>query len=191
MITLNTASRRPVPGSRLVGWVLWTVLVVAFAGCSSEPERRPQNAPTDAPAEKASEEPPNEQPMIRNYDAQGKLLPSDDYVVGIRLPRGTELSREAGLQHVYRIQAPIAKVLAYFGPMMITGNVERRGKGAIYKRASVRGAEVNPTKVDVSILEVGNSLTRISVTELPPPPKHVPSSDSTKAAAQRSFRTLD
>lgn len=191
MITLNTASRRPVGGSRLVGWVLWTALVVAFAGCSSEPERRPQNAPTDAPAKKASEEPPNEQPMIRNYDAQGKLLPSDDYVVGIRLPRGTELSREAGLQHVYRIQAPIAKVLAYFGPMMITGNVERRGKGAIYKRASVRGAEVNPTKVDVSILEVGNSLTRISVTELPPPPKHVPSSDSTKAAAQRSFRTLD
>jgi hypothetical protein len=178
-------------GSRLFGWTLLAVLVAALAGCSSEPERRAQSTPRDAPAQKTSEEPPKEQRMVRNYDPQGKLLPSDDYVVGIRLPRGTELSREAGLQHVYRIQAPVGKVLAYFGPMMITGNVERRGKGAVYKRASVRGAEVNPTKVDVSILEVGNSLTRISVTELPPPPKHAPSSDHTKAAAQQSFRTLD
>jgi hypothetical protein len=75
--------------------------------------------------------------------------------------------------------------------MMITGSVERRGKGAVYKRASVRGSEVNPTKVDVSILEVGINLTRISVTELRPPPKYVPSSDQTRAAARDSFRTLD
>jgi len=119
------------------------------------------------------------------------LLASDDYVVGIRLPRGAQLFREDELRHVYRIRAPIDKVLAYFGPMMVTGNVERRGKGAVYKRASVRGAEVNPTKVDLSILDVGSSITRISVTELPPPPKYVPSSDQTKSAAKESFRRLD
>jgi hypothetical protein len=166
-------------------------LWVALASCTSEPERGAQTVRSDGPAEKTSAETPKQEPITRNYDAQGKLLPSDDYIAGIRLPRGAELSRDEGLHHVYRIQAPIDKVLAYFGPMMITGNVERRGKGAVYKRASVRGAEVNPTKVDVSILEVGYSLTRISVTELPPPPKHVPSSDHTKAAAQQSFRTLD
>jgi hypothetical protein len=191
MTACKATQRRPMCGSRLVGWALWAVLVTAIVGCSSEPERRPHRAPGDDRAQKSTEAPPSQQPITRNYDPQGKLLPSDDYIVGIRLPRGTELSHEAGLQHVYRIQAPIRKVLAYFGPMMITGNVERRGKGAIYKRASVRGAEVNPTKVDVSILEVGNSLTRIAVTELPPPPAHAPSSDQTKAAAQQSFRTLD
>ena len=166
-------------------------LLVTFAGCTSTPERGAETRSEKAPAEETSGEAPKPERPTWNYDPQGRLLPSDDYVVGIRLPRGAELSRNEEIHHVYRIQAPIEKVLAYFGPMMITGNVERRGKGAVYKRASVRGAEVNPTKVDVSILEVGSSLTRISVTELHPPRKHVPSSEHTKAAAQQSFRMLD
>jgi len=171
--------------------LLALVLLTALAGCTSRPEGRSEGDNADSPSEKAGAEPAKAPPITRNYGAQGELLPSDDYVVGIRLPRGAELFRESELEHVYRILAPIDKVLAYFGPMMITGNVERRGKGAIYKRASVRGAEVNPTKVNVSILELGRSLTRISVTELPPPPKHTPSPDQTKAAAKESFRRLD
>ena len=171
--------------------LLALALLAMLASCTSQPEGGGERGHADSPSEIAGEQPAKRPTVTRNYDAKGGLLPSDDYVVGIRLPRGAELFRESKLEHVYRILAPIDKVLAYFGPMMITGNVERRGKGAIYKRASVRGAEVNPTKVDVSILEVGNSLTRISVTELPPPPKHVPSSDQTKAAAKESFRRLD
>lgn len=167
------------------------VLVLALAGCTSKPESDDQTRPSNARAEEATAEAAKREPISRNYDADGRLLPSDDYIVGIRLPRGAQLFREDELVHVYRIRAPIDKVLAYFGPMMITGNVERRGKGAIYKRASVRGAEVNPTKVDVSILEVGSRLTRVSVKELPPPPVHTPSSDHTKAAAKDSFRMLD
>jgi hypothetical protein len=187
MMGATALARGPRLGPPLFILALWG----ALAGCTSEPERGAQTVRSDAPTQEAGAEAPKQEPMVRNYDPQGKLLPSDDYIIGIRLPRGAKLSRDEGLQHVYRIQAPIGKVLAYFGPMMITGNVERRGKGAVYKGASVRGAEVNPTKVDVSILEVGNSLTRIAVTELPPPPKHVPSADHTKAAAQQSFRTLD
>jgi hypothetical protein len=61
----------------------------------------------------------------------------------------------------------------------------------VYKRASVRGAEVNPTKVDLSILEIGSNLVRISVTELPPPPTHIPGASHTKAAARDAWRTLD
>ncbi len=166
-------------------------MLVALAGCTSEPGRDGQVG-SDAPADKAADgNVPRKEPVRRNYDVQGRLLPSDQYIAGIRLPRGAELFREDELQHVYRIHAPIGKVLSYFGPMMITGNVERRGKGAVYKRASVRGAEVNPTKVDVMILEVSSSITRISVTELPPPAEYIPSSDQTKAAAKDSFRTLD
>lgn len=171
--------------------LLRLALLVSLAGCTSEPERGARTGHEDTPADKASTETARTEQVPRRFDVEGRLLPSDDYIVGIRLPRGAQLFREEELHHVYRIRAPIDKVLAYFGPMMITGNVERRGKGAVYKRASVRGAEVNPTKVDVSILEVGSSMTRISVTELPPPPRHIPSSDQTKAAAKESFRTLD
>lgn len=166
-------------------------LAVVLAGCTSEAEHGNERVNRDSPSPTATQEPATSAPVKRNFDAQGDLLPSDHYVAGIPLPRGAELFRETELEHVYRIRAPISKVLAYFGPMMITGKVERRGKGAVYRRASVRGAEVNPTKVDVSILEVGSRLTRVSVTELPPPPRHVPSSDQTKAAAKAAFRNLD
>ena len=166
-------------------------LAITLTACSSKSRESAEPQHSDAPANARMAEDATPKKISRDFDAQGRLLASDDYVVGIRLPRGSELVRQQSLEHVYRVRAPIDKVLAYFGPMMITGNVERRGKGAIYKRASVRGAEVNPTKVDVSILEIGERATRISVTELPPPPAHIPSTAETKAAASESFRQLD
>lgn len=180
----------PVNGSRLLVLAL-LALLPGLGGCNSKPERDTPIGASDSPRKQANAESEKRPPQIRTFDAEGGLLPSDDYIVGIRLPRGAEIHREDGVLHVYRIRAPIDKVLAYFGPMMITGNVERRGKGAIYKRASVRGAEINPTKVDVSILEIGSRVTRVAVTELPPPSKHAPSSERTKAAAKEAFRTLD
>lgn len=166
------------------------LLLAAIAACSSKskaPDRPVGAAPTEdaRPAEEQQQRPP------RVFGVDGRLIPSDEYIAGIRLPKGVELFRADEVTHVYRMRAPIDRVLAYFGPMMITGNVERRGKGAVYKRASVRGAEVNPTKVDLSILEVGSNLVRISVTELPPPPTHIPSASQTKAAARDSWRRLD
>ena len=186
--------RTVIPPKPMDGFpLLILALVLVLAGCTSKPEREAQSGAGEALRKQANAESTKRKTNARRFDAEGRLLPSDDYIVGIRLPRGAELYREDGLLHVYRIRAPIAKVLAYIGPMMVTGSVERRGKGAIYKRASVRGAEVNPTKVDVSILEVGSNATRISIMELPPPPprEHVPSADQTKAAAQESFRMLD
>lgn len=169
------------------------MLSAALAGCSDE---RGASRESDGPKATAEGDQnlqgtstPN--PPLRVFDAQGRLIPSNEYIAGIRLPRGAELFRADEVTHVYRIRAPIDKVLRYIGPMMITGKVERRGKGAIYRRASVKGAEVNPTKVDVSILEVGSNLVRISVTELPPPPAYVPNASKTKAAARESWRMLD
>ena len=189
MIGGAVISRRPMHGSPL----LVLALALVFTGCNSKPAQEAQSASGEALQEQAEPESAERTRSPRRFDAEGRLLPSDDYIVGIRLPRGTELFREDGLLHVYRVRAPIKKVLAYIGPMMVTGSVERRGKGAVYKRASVRGAEFNPTKVDVSILEVGSNTTLVSIMELPPPPprEQVPSADRTKAAAQEAFRTLD
>ena len=189
MIGRTVIPRKPMYGSPF----LFLALVLLLTGCNSKPEREAQSGGSEALREQANAESTQRKTSARRFDGEGRLLASDDYIVGIRLPRGAQLFREDGLLHVYRIRAPIDKVLAYIGPMMVTGSVERRGKGAVYKRASVRGAEVNPTKVEVSILEVGSNATRISIMELPPPPprEHVPSADRTKAAAQESFRMLD
>lgn len=171
--------------------VVFSMIAALTSTCSSE--RTPeQGARTEVSEEEsAAAKTQRTSSVVRNYDVEGRLLPSDQYVAGVRLPRGCELFVESDLRHVYRVRAPIDKVLAYLGPMMITGNVERRGKGAIYKRASVRGAEMSPTKLDVSVLDVGSSMTRISITELPPPPSYVPSAEETKAKARDSWRTLD
>lgn len=169
-----------------------SILFAVVGGCS--PERPPSQALAPETREVAEEASESAQPVKRPpriFDADGRLVASNEYVVGIPMPRGVELFRADEIHHVYRIRAPIDKVLAYFGPLMITGNVERLGKGAVYKRASVRGAEVNPTKVEVSILEVGSNLVRISVTELPPAPVQAPSAAQTKAAASKSWRMLD
>lgn len=168
----------------------WMLLLVALGACGRKAEERarPGSVSTDAKTERPAATTPR---PPRVFDVDGRLIPSDEYVAGIRLPRGVELFRADEVMHVYRMRAPIDRVLAYFGPMMITGNVERRGKGAVYKRASVRGAEMNPTKVELSITEIGSNLVRIAVTELPPPPRHVPSVDDTKAAATSTWRMLD
>ena len=170
------------------------IIMLTLAGlgaCTSGPEpsvRKGESAPEDAEPRAAAAA---EKVPTQVLDGEGRLIPSNEYLVGIRLPKGVELFRADEVTHVYRLRAPIDKVLAYFGPMMITGNVERRGKGAVYRRASVRGAEVSPTKVDLSILEVGSNLVRISVTELPPPPAHQPTATQTKAAARDAWRRLD
>jgi len=166
------------------------VILTALTACSSRSEAPVQPAAA-SPSEQVENAEKQKRRPPRIFDVEGRLIPSDDYIAGIRLPRGVELFRADEVTHVYRMRAPIDKVLAYFGPMMITGNVERRGKGAVYKRASVRGAEVNPTKVDLSILEIGSNLVRISVTELPPPPTHIQSANHTKAAARDAWRMLD
>jgi len=166
------------------------VILTALTACSSRSEAPIQPTATSSGEQTEATETPKPRPP-RVFDVEGRLIPSDEYIAGIRLPRGVELFRADEVTHVYRMRAPIDRVLAYFGPMMITGNVERRGKGAVYKRASVRGAEVNPTKVDLSILEIGSNLVRISVTELPPPPTHMPGASHTKAAARDAWRTLD
>lgn len=159
--------------------------------CSSEArESEPPAASTLNPAP-AEEAPPEPEKVVYIYDVEGALLPSEEFLVGIQLPRGLELFRQEKGVHVYRIQAPIEKVLKYFGPKLITGRVERQGKGAVYRTASVRGSEVNPTKVDVSILEIGNRLTRVAITELPPPPAYPPAQQETLQRARRDFQSLD
>ena len=175
---------------RVVSVLLFCALA---ASCSSKRHRVEPPPSVDAaqPVADEREATPKTAPPRRIFDADGKLYPSDEYAGGIALPVGVELFRADELTRVYRIRAPIDKVLAYFGPRLITGNVKRMGDGAVYKRASVRGAEVNPTKIDVSILEIGRDLVRIQIRELPPESEFAPSVTQTKSAARDQWRRLD
>ena len=165
--------------------VFWLVC----CGRPSEEEPPPQPESTSPQPANAENEGTPEVVEAR-FDDEGRLLPSDEFVAGVRLPKGLSLYRRTEREHIYRTELPIKKVLAYFGPMLMTGKVDRMGEGAVYRRASVLGAEMNPTKVDVSILKAGD-LTRVAITELPPPSKFAPSAQETRRKVQKSWRMLD
>lgn len=164
---------------------------MSTAACRSSSTDAPEAAQDPVVPEAPEEASPPPQDVVRIYGADGRLLASDDFIAGVRLPRGLELVREYLGTHTYRIHAPIQKVLSYFGPMLVTGKVDRQGRGAIYRNASVRGAEISPTKVDVSILETGDGFTRIAITERPPPPEYAPPLEQTLKRAKRDFKMLD
>ena len=167
------------------------ICVFWLASCGRQHEEQPRQQAGSThpqPANVKSEGTP--QTLEAPLDDEGRLLPSDEFVAGVRLPKGLRLYRRAEREHIYRTEVPIEKVLAYFGPMLMTGKVDRMGEGAVYRRASVLGAEMNPTKVDVWILKAGD-LTRVAITELPPRSKFAPSVEETRSKAQKSWRMLD
>jgi hypothetical protein len=173
--------------------IVLLVSITLLAACSSK--QRTEEARATAPSSDATaattERAPEKARPPRIFDADGKLYASQEYAGGLAMPVGVELFRADELTRVYRIRAPIDKVLAYFGPRLITGNVKRLGDGAVYKQASVKGAEVNPTKIDVSILEIGSNLVRIQIRQIPPGPEYSPSATQTKSAARDQWRMLD
>ena len=114
MIGSSVLGRETMQGLALLAAAL------VLGGCTSKPEpAEPAPRPTET-AEAAAESAPQPRRQ-RIIDPQGRLIPSDDFLAGVRLPRGMELVREEALLHVYHIRAPIEKVLGYFGPMLITG----------------------------------------------------------------------
>lgn len=162
-----------------------------LASCGRQPEEEPSPQPGSTHPPPANAESEGTSEVVEAlFDDEGRLQPSEEFVAGVRLPKGLRLYRRTEREHIYRTELPIKKVLAYFGPMLMTGKVDRMGEGAVYRRASVLGAEMNPTKVDVSILKAGD-LTRVAITELPPPSKFAPSAQETRRKAQKSWRMLD
>lgn len=164
-------------------------LLLVACGREQAPEPVAVEAPEAAPA-RARPEGATSAPNERLYDEEGRLMPSDEFLAGLRLPRGMQFFRQDNLESVYRTELPLKDILAYFGPLLTTGKVDRIGEGAIYRHATVRGAEMNPTKVEVSILPAGK-LTRVAILKIPPPSKDAPPASETKAAYYKQVRSLD
>ncbi len=148
--------------------VLLALLAVACGGNDDATETTPPPAPEEPPPVA-----PTFHPEDELYDAEGNLRESDEVVAGLRLPRGLQLDHEEERRHVYQTHVPIGKVVAYFGPRLFTGLVDRIGDGAVYRGATVVGVE-NAPRMEVSILQTGSSV-RVEIVELPPMPATPPS----------------
>lgn len=161
--------------SRLAAWacsaLAATMCVVSAAGCSHHREAASAGR---APAAERTEPQAKTHARVSPYGPDGNLRASDQVVAGLRLPLGLEHLYDQDRRHSYRTSVPIGKVIAYFGPRLMTGEVQRVGPGAIFRHAIPKGVRGGAVKLDVSIL-AASSGTRVEISEIRPPPEHPPS----------------
>jgi hypothetical protein len=167
------------------------VLVVFFAvapGCGGESDVEvPQ---TETPEGEAA---PSEQSQALQeelYGTDGQLLASNVTVAGLPLPRGLRPVRELDREHLYLTDVPLNKVQRYFGPRLVTGQVDRLGEGAVYRHATARDAQGALVRMDVMIIPTVSG-TQVQIIELPPPPANPPSEEEIRRQINEQIRTME
>ncbi|MFN7701465.1 MAG: hypothetical protein ACK6CU_27610 [Deltaproteobacteria bacterium] len=172
-------------GSRLL-----TLLVLGAWGVSACGE---DEASTDesgqaaevVPAVPVPEEPPPP-PPDRNPD--GSLLEGDSYVGGLRLPRGLRETAVNQRQHFYEGPYVPEAYVDYFGPRLLTGQVQPLpGGGARYTGATAREARGATVVMDVVVSPGAPGTTIVTIDELPPPPVDPPSEQELLRELQRDL----
>jgi hypothetical protein len=119
------------------------------------------------------------------YGPDGDLLPSDEMIAGLKLPRGLEPVFEEGRDHTYETTVPLAKVQRYFGLRLMTGDVRRMGDRSVFKAAEPRNVVNSEAKIDVTIQPHGTRKVRVRITELPGTPQNpVPEAETRRRAQQ-------
>ncbi len=156
------------------------MLFLLVVGCGRQAPAPP--APPAPPSTEDSETAPSAGPTAL-YASDGSLLPSGEVVAGLPLPRGLEPILSQGREHVYRSKVPLEKLQRYFGPRLLTGQVEPLGGGVVYRGARPRDARGGVVRLDVKLVP-GAAGTRVEIVELPPEPEHPPSVEELRARAR-------
>lgn len=161
--------------------------LVACGPCGSTSSENGTTQSTEAPEPEA--------PVVDDalYDAEGNLLPSDIVVAGLALPRGLEERPSFGdRRHVYWTNVPIAKVQGYFGRRLITGQVDRIGDAAVFRRAVPQGVRGGVVHLDVGIHPIPRGGgARVEIEEIAPEPQNPPSADELIRRFDEEQRRLD
>jgi hypothetical protein len=148
---------------------------LALAACGGG-DRDAEGMPSEVLPEVEVEVAPRvEAPRV--FDEEGNLLPSDEHVAGLTLPRGlTANGSDDERTHTYLARnVPIAAILRYFGPRLTTGQVEAQaGGGASYRHAIPREVHAGAVPLDVTILPVPMGQVLVEVREIPPAPTAPP-----------------
>ena len=94
----------------------------------------------------------------RLYDAEGKLLPSDDIVGGVRLPRGLTPRLTVQNRHYFHTKVSLVRLRAYFGPRLVTAKIIPDGPST-YKYVGAKTRDTDqPHIVNVRLGPTAKSL---------------------------------
>lgn len=166
------------------------VLLLALAGCGTDTVE--STGPTAQERAPTVEENRAAIDSVRLYDSQGNLLEGDRTIAGLKLPRGLEERAELDRRHIFHANVPNDKLLAYLGPRLVTGEVERERSQVIFRNA--RGVELaagDPRRMDVIVRTLGarRSYLEVRLAVIPPP---TPASEMEQAAAlEREYNSLE
>lgn len=141
--------------------------LLSLAACRREAPPPPvEGAPVFAPA--AAVELAQAEERARVYGADGELLESDVFAGGVKLPRGLRErpGSASAFVHAFETHVDGLKLLRYFGPRVLTGNVERRGGQVIYRNAVARDAPVQAFRIDLSIAPLAGGRWAVEIKEL-------------------------
>jgi len=139
-------------------------MLVLALGCSSTIEDSERALAVDETHDPADLLDPN-----GLFDAEGNLRPSGEKVVGLTLPRGLEplaIERERE-HHFIAPEVEVEQLIAYLGPRLVTGAVDRVGTGATFRGAVPREVDQGAVRLDVSAHPSRRGGSRLTIIELP------------------------
>jgi hypothetical protein len=169
------------------GW--WRLSLVACwvsAGCNAPAS---YDAPVQLPVQ--VHDPKADKPAaLQLYDADGRLLPSDEVVAGLPLPRGLRFRSEQAGTRIYTSYVPLEKLQGYFGPRLITGKVKHGGGAITYVAAVPADARGGVVQLDVRL---GANLSRpglsfVELREIPPTPENPPSEAEIRSKMEKRLK---
>jgi len=122
----------------------------------------------------------------------GPPLESEDPVAGLRLPRGVREVAVDGRHHYYEGAYVAEAYVNFFGPRLLTGNVERLpGGGARYLEATAREARGASVVMDVLVSPGAANTTLVTIDERPPVPETPPNEAELLRELQRELEHAD
>jgi hypothetical protein len=122
----------------------------------------------------------------------GALLESDTYVGGLRLPRGLREVAVHERQHFFEGPYVPELYVRYFGPRLMTGQVDHLPNGAVrYVAATAREARGAVVVMDVLVSPGSRSRTLVTIDERPPVPTTPPPEAETLEAFRRAMESSD
>lgn len=171
-------------------------LAVALVACGDGPVRAPQERsvaerrlePRDLSAERQ-----RLQQESRVFDAEGALLPSNNFAAGVQLPRGLHEVRSGGGAFYYNTRASLAALRAYFGPRLVTGEIKTGGRGTVtYVNATTRGdKQGHVVSVRIGPAPANPRESQVYIREVPRNPIKFPSEAQVKAQIEARRKYAD
>lgn len=145
----------------LLGGVL---LLPALCSCSEDPVVEKRREILQVPEAETPKPPPTRR-RSQLYDEKGNLLPSEEKVAGIILPRGMKLKHKFLRGRIYETRVPLNKLHWYFQPRIQGGTIKRAGERTTYVAALPRDRRGAFKRIDLSIAPVVTN-KRINLVEI-------------------------